>query len=346
MAETGTWGLIGPGGVGGELQQQLADAQTAERLGLHTMPSFVIRSSGVYGPDGQAIGRRLGDVPDLPETIFIAVPTTDDGTVAKGYITEVLSRGSNVVTAEKGAIANFYPELKRVSHNFDCLGFSASVGGGTRMIPELRTYCSDPGNVSQIHVSLNGTLAAIFGDMAPPSGSGMSFDAAVKRAVELGYAEPGAKSPLDVIRGEAQGDIPKKVGILFNALGLSSKFFEWQKLRFTLSDAQIRQAVQQADKRRFIISIYPEHALSAGQQADIVGGFDVAHDGWRIAGGFQDITTNPHLASFAAANGPTNGFVVALGEHGSHGTYALSGPGAGVGPTVGSMLHDYVRMSR
>lgn len=343
--ENSTWGLIGAGGIGGEVQRQLADPETATRLGMQTLPNFVMRSSGIYDAAGHPFGAdSLADIAKLPDVVFVATPSTDDGVTTYNYLTHLLSRGTSVVTAEKGAVANFLPQLREASGDLKRLGMSATVGGGTRLLHELRTYCSDPGNVSQIHLALNGTLAAIFSSMAPPKGEGLSFDAAVQRAVDLGYAEPGSASPLDVIRAEAEGDIPKKVGILFNYLGLSPKGFDWNRLKFSLKDGEIQQAAAEAEKRRFIVSIYPENSEPTDQQEDIIGGFDIEHDGWRIVGGFQNVESNAALGGLAATTGPNNGFVVGLGPNSSHGVYSLSGPGAGVRPTVSSMLHDHLTM--
>jgi len=78
------------------------------------------------------------------------------------------------------------------------------------MLEVAQNYLVDSNNVTQMHLVLNGTLSAIFSSIAPQGGSGMSLGAAVHQAVEMGYAEPGAESYIDVIRGEAEGDIPKK----------------------------------------------------------------------------------------------------------------------------------------
>lgn len=151
--------------------------------------------------------------------------------------------------------------------------------------------------------------------------------------------EPGGEGPEAVIRSEAEGDIPKKVGIVFNTLGLSQNPLDWKKLKFRLAPADIATAVEQASSRRFVTSIYQKDAVTP-DPLDRIGGFDIEHDGWRVIGGFGDVKSNPALSTLTATEGPTNGFVIGLGTGNSRGVDSLSGPGAGAGPTVSSMLYD------
>ncbi len=343
MTEVSRWGLIGDGMIGQELRNRLADQETAQRLGLAALPSIVARSGGVRDTGGVWIAQNLSELqPDgLPGVLFVAMPTTNDGERAYGYISAALERGARVVTAEKGAAANFLPQLREESGNFRRLGISATVGGGTRLLREVHEYARDKGDVTFLHVALNGTHAAMFSDMA----TGTSLDDAAATAVRLGYAEPGSASGVRIIRAEAEGDIPKKVGILFNYLGFSDKPFDWTALNFNLSDDQIKQAAREAGRRRFVVSIYPQAAETARERrSDIIGGFRVQHDGWCIVGGFQTVDADPALRELASGSGPANGFVIGLGPNGRHGTYSLKGPGAGPGPTVTAMLADYAHM--
>ncbi len=332
MSEQNSWGLIGPGNIGQELQRQLSQPEVAERIGLSPLPEFAMRSSGVFA-----------DIADLPDVVFVATPSTEHGEPSYGYISRVLQDGKIAVTAEKGALANYFSELRDESDNFSRLGINATVGGGTRLVSGLQEFCEDKANVRQLHLALNGTLTAIFGSIAPPEGLGMSFGQAVHQAVELGYAEPGHQDPYDVVRSEAEGDIPKKTAILFNRLGLSEEVLGWEKLKFEVSDDDISQTLEEARVRRFIVSIYPIDQIDkTGPENDMISGFDIQHDSWVVAGGFRHIEKNPLFHPLANLTGPGNGFVVGLGPHETDGVYSLSGPGAGVRPTVNTMIDDYL----
>ena len=346
MSEQASWAQIGAGNIGGGLGEQLADPAIAARLGLRTRPEFVIRSSGIMQADGQTPAgyESLDDVEEMPDVTFVTMPSTESGEEAYGYISTALAAGKMAVTAEKGALANNYASLKAESDDFARLGVEATVGGGTRLVGELEEYCRDRHNISQLHLALNGTLTAIFSSIAPPEGSGMSLGQAVDQAVQLGYAEPGSQSPHDVIKAEAEGDIPKKTAILFNRLGLSEEVLPWDALAFELTDDDISRVVEEAKIRRFIVSLYPLSGLlsSAKPENDVVGGFQAEHGDWLVTGGFRHIEKNPLFYPLANLTGPGNGFAIGLGPDETDGVYSLSGPGAGIRPTVNTMLDDYL----
>ncbi len=342
-----TWGLVGYGTIGKELARQLAQASVAKRLELEPQPAFVIRSGGVMKADGVTPSgfRTLEDLDRLPDVVFVALPSSPDGALAYKVISHVLEQDKMIVTAEKGALANHFSELRSLSDNFSRLGVSATVGGGTRLLSIAQEYCQDPENISQLHLSLNGTLTALMSSIAPPGGSGSSLGYAAYEATQLGFAEPGAESSYDVIRSEAEGDIPKKTTIFFNMLGLSNKPLDWHALQFSLKDQEISRVVEEAGVRRFIVSLYPSRKSENRPETDIVGGFSAKHDDWHIVGGFRNIERNPLFSSLGRLTGPGNGLVVGLGPNETDGVYSLTGPGAGPRPTVNTMLDDYLRLA-
>ncbi len=349
MADARTWAVHGHGLIGQELERQIGQLEVAERLNLEPLPSYFTRTSGVYhkseyrdGPDIR-IASDYREMPDVDIT-FLALPSSGDGEHAKSIIERSIESGGVAVTAEKAAAANHFDELREISDDFSSLGIRATVGGGTRLIPVLKEFCRDPSNVSELHVSLNGTKTAIMSSVGPAVGArnAMSLGQAVEQAVELGYAEPGSTSPYDVIRSEAEGDIPRKTAILLNALGLLGKekgAVPWQAFQFELSHDDIRSALSEAKVRRFVVSMFNEQYKYA-PESDRIGGFSTSLHGWTIVGGFQHIERNPLLAPLGELSGPGNGFVINLGPNGKDGKYMLDGPGAGPSPTVNTMLDD------
>lgn len=347
MSKEGSWGLIGYGNIGKELARQVNKQEVANRLCLSPLSEFIVRSSGIKKPDGETPHdiQRLDLLGEIPGVTFVALPSTSDGHLAYRYISRLLERGGTVVTAEKGAIANNFSTLREKSHDFRRLGITATVGGGTRLMNIAREYCRDIDNITQIHLALNGTLTAIMSSIAPPEGAGMSLGQAVDQAVRLGYAEPGSQSPYDVIRTEAQGDIPKKTAIFFNAVGLAGKPVNWKEIQIRLSDDDIKRVIEEAKVRRFIVSMYQERFVEkhSGPEDDIIGRFSISQDGWLIVAGFRHTDRNPLFAPLAELTGPGNGMVIGLGPDETDGVYTLSGPGAGAPPTVNTMLDDYLR---
>ncbi|MBC8389528.1 MAG: homoserine dehydrogenase [Actinobacteria bacterium] len=105
---------------------------------------------------------------------------------AYDYVYKALSSGKYVVTANKDLIANRGGELLAVAerNNVDIL-FEASVGGGIPIIGPLKSSLAS-NNISKIVGIVNGTTNYILTQMEK---NNLSFDEALKKAQELGYAE-------------------------------------------------------------------------------------------------------------------------------------------------------------
>lgn len=356
MSELAQWSLTGTGNIGGEIVRQLGQPQVSERLGLQPKPLYVVNSRGTWNHDLETPSKfhNLDEIDDsvYPAVHFIALPSTNDGIVATEHISRVLQRGKVAVTAEKGSVANNFAELRQASEGFQKLGIDATVGGGTRLMEAMRLYTlEDPANVSQIHLALNGTMSFIMSEIGPRGeGAGISHGEAVKQAVTLGYAEPGSQSFNDVVKSEAEGDIPKKTAILFNHLGLGgAELLDWKSLRVELSGTHLKRIVREARVRRFIVSLYAQkfHETVKPDEEDIIGGFNVDCGGFQIVGGFQNVEYGSAFRALGEITGPGNGALVGLGPNEDDGFYRVGfGPGAGVGPTVNTMLDNWSRIRR
>ncbi|MBU2563268.1 MAG: homoserine dehydrogenase, partial [Actinobacteria bacterium] len=105
---------------------------------------------------------------------------------AYDYVYKALSSGKYVVTANKDLIANRGGKLLAVAerNNVDIL-FEASVGGGIPIIGPLKSSLAS-NNISKIVGIVNGTTNYILTRMEKDN---LSFDEALKKAQELGYAE-------------------------------------------------------------------------------------------------------------------------------------------------------------
>jgi len=120
------------------------------------------------------------------------------------HIRQALQAGQHVITANKALIAAQGAELERIAIQHDrALLYEAAVGGGMPVIRLLQTHFI-PNGVTQLQAILNGTCNFILSEMA----AGRPYDAAVKRAQELGFAE--ADPTLDV----SGRDAAQKLAIL------------------------------------------------------------------------------------------------------------------------------------
>lgn len=311
-------GAVGAGIIGTALLDRLGEA------GWET--GFVARRSGVY-----INGERLGDLDKYAEycggvdVAFLAIPTLDDGRTAFDYIQSFHRLGIPVVTCEKGAMSNYYDELEG---SLDCIGYSATVGGGTRLLRYLREMQGR--NIWEIHAIVNGTLNYIFDEVS----SGRSLGEVVAETKKLGYAEPGEGSPLDVLNGELH-DVAMKTAILFNISGVADKRIRAVDICYKpLDDDDLRRLMREASSRRYIVSISGENGDN-----DMIGGFEHNVDGWTISAGFRNIHENP-LFQQLVPPGVNNALMIVEGEYGSDGTYVVKGQGAGAKPTISSMMKD------
>lgn len=105
---------------------------------------------------------------------------------AKGYISDALNAGKNMVTANKDLMATFGSELIALAAKNKCdLMYDASVAGGIPILRTLSTsYASD--NISEIQGIINGTTNYILSQMGE---KGLSYDEALKNAPKLGFVE-------------------------------------------------------------------------------------------------------------------------------------------------------------
>ena len=105
---------------------------------------------------------------------------------AKTYISEALTKGKNVVTANKDLMAEYGHELLETAaaHNCDLL-FEAAVAGGIPIIRPIK-QCLAANKITEIMGIINGTTNFILTKMTE---EGMEFEDALKLATELGYAE-------------------------------------------------------------------------------------------------------------------------------------------------------------
>lgn len=124
---------------------------------------------------------------------------------AKTYISEALTKGKNVVTANKDLMAEYGHELLDIAaeHNCDLL-FEAAVAGGIPIIRPIK-QCLAANKITGIMGIINGTTNFILTKMTE---EGMEFEDALKLATELGYAEADPTADIEGL------DAGRKIAIL------------------------------------------------------------------------------------------------------------------------------------
>ncbi len=173
---------------------------------------------------------------DDPE-IRVIVEAMGGTEPALEYVLAALSAGKDVVTANKALLAEHGREI--FSHARKCgraVAFEASVGGGIPIVAALGVSLA-ANQIQSLAAIVNGTCNFILTSMAV---GGMPYEAALKKAQELGYAE--ADPTLDV----DGTDTAHKLAILAQlAFGASVKTIDLPRQGIDrLQTADIRYAAE------------------------------------------------------------------------------------------------------
>lgn len=144
---------------------------------------------------------------DAEVVIEVSPSNVKDGEPALSHIKTAFRVGKHVVTSNKGPLALALPALTELAeHNKVYFRFSGSVGAGTPVL-EFAKKCLYGDKITSIRGVLNGTTNYILTEMAERR---ITFENALQRAKELGYAEADPSMDVDGI------DTACKIVILAN----------------------------------------------------------------------------------------------------------------------------------
>lgn len=128
-----------------------------------------------------------------PEVKIICETMGGTGAAYK-FTKAALEKGKSVCTSNKEMVAKYGPELLKLAHENHCnYLFEASVGGGIPIIRPLNASLTAE-KIESITGILNGTTNYILTKMER---EGKSFDAALARAQEKGYAEHNPEADVE-----------------------------------------------------------------------------------------------------------------------------------------------------
>jgi len=191
-------GLIGLGTIGTGVAKTLLENMSLieDRLGFSlTLKAIadldITRDRGIRIPSGMLTtdSKQLINDPEID----IIVELIGGIEPARTFILEALKSGKHVVTANKALLASKGKELFEAAQQYGKdLYYEAAVGGGIPIIKTLREALI-ANNYTFIYGILNGTCNFILTEM---SDKGSTFQEALAKATELGYAE--ADPTLDI----------------------------------------------------------------------------------------------------------------------------------------------------
>jgi homoserine dehydrogenase len=204
--------------------------QTTVRVGLLGRGTVGGAFAGLLSERADAIAELTGKRPELGEVLTTSSGSFDEilagsdviveliGGIepAREYVLAALQAGKPVISANKALISAHGAELFAASETSGApLFFEAAVAG---VIPAIRVIEESlaAAHVERVHGIVNGTTNYILTEMAR---AGLSYEAALGQAQELGYAE--ADPTADV----GGGDAAAKMAILARlAFGLEVAF--------------------------------------------------------------------------------------------------------------------------
>ena len=192
MSERGVkLGLVGLGTIGSgvvrvmQAHGSIIDTRLGFPLRLERIAELDLDLDRGLELAGYTLTRRWQDLIDEPE-IDIVLELIGGTTVARSVVVAAMEAGKSVVTANKALLAHHGPELYEIAarHGVD-IAFEASVGGTIPILRALREgLCADRAEV--VLGIVNGTCNYVLTEM---EGEEEPYEACLKRAQELGYAE-------------------------------------------------------------------------------------------------------------------------------------------------------------
>jgi homoserine dehydrogenase len=249
-----------------------------------------------------------------PDILFEVIGQPDG--ISKRIVELALKNKIHVITPNKALIAKHGNNLAQLAEqNKVNLEFEASVAGG---IPILRTIKEGlaTNKISKICGILNGTTNYILSEM---ENSNQNFSEVLKKAQQLGYAEPG--NPKLDLNGY---DAFAKIRIL-SSLGFNSKI---------ANNKCLMEGIENIDLKDIKI------ASQLGMRIKLLGITEI------IKGELFE-RVHPCLVDSKSYIGNVNGVMNAVILNGLPvGETILQGEGAGPGPTSSSLLSDLLSILR
>ena len=259
----------------------------------------------------------LKTIKDTNADTIVEVTFTDvkTGEPAITHIKTALNAGKNVVSTNKGPVVKQAVDLLDLAESKDAkYGFEGVVLAGTPAL-NLAEYTLAGNTITGFKGILNGTTNYILTRME----EGMSYDDALKKAQELGYAEADPT-------GDVEGlDALGKVVILTNIV--LGKKITWEDV--------IRKGITEISKEDI------QKAKAEGKRWKLIGSSEIQPDGSVKAKVWPEkIPLNDPLAGVGEAINALTFFTDELGP------VTIVGPGAGRRETGFSLLIDLLNINR
>lgn len=246
--------------------------------------------------------------------LFVELIGGEDGP-ALAAVSAALEIGRPVVTANKALLAKHGVALAQIAERTGAqLGFEAAVAGGIPVIKTLREGLGSA-HITRVYGIMNGTCNYILTRMGNEE---ISFEACLKDAQELGYAE--ADPTFDVEGYDTAHKLAIMTSLCFESEIAADQIFVEGITTITQADIKV--------------------ASDLGYKIKLLGIAQRSNDGIE-----QRVhpTLVPEQSAIARVDGVLN--AIALETDQVH-ELLLAGPGAGGAPTAASVLSDMLDIAR
>ena len=191
--------LLGFGTVGSSVARILSERRSTGIHLTHIFNRDVGRKKVNWLPAEVHWTSDIEDV--LSSDVHVVVELTGGLKPAGDWIRSALRSGKSIVTANKQLIAQHGLELADLAREMRChLYFGASVAGGVPVISGLHEGLAGD-ELFKIYGILNGTCNYILSQI---ENAGVSFQAALKEAQQLGFAEADPSEDVDGLDARAK----------------------------------------------------------------------------------------------------------------------------------------------
>jgi len=311
--------LLGCGTVGSHVAKLLLEPGDLQARVGHPLELIGI---GVKHPDRlrPGIDQRLltADVESLADRADVVIEAIGGIEPARGLLLRAMAHGASVVTANKVLLGACGPDLYAAAEAARVdLYFEAAVAGAIPIIRPLRESLVGD-EILAVKGIVNGTTNFILDQMTT---TGQSFEAALARAQELGFAEPDPTADVEGFDAAAKASL------------LASLAFRTE----ILADQVSRQG---------ITDVRPADIVSARRMGCVIKLLAIAapidSDPAKIS-----VRVHPSMVPtshpLANVHGPYNAIFI---ESRHAGRLMFLGPGAGGAPTASAIMGDLVAAAR
>jgi bifunctional aspartokinase / homoserine dehydrogenase 1 len=343
-------GLIGPGGVGKKLLEQISQNLVRLKESFHVD----LRVRGIMSSRHMLLSEQSLDLdrwqqvtkkktkpdfnaflnhiktPELPHALII--DCTSSESITENYLS-IGEQGCHLITPNKKANSaplGFYHDLFAMTKTHHChYLYETTVCAGLPVIKTIQDLIATGDTITHIEGIVSGTLAYIFNQCA----QGNSFAQSVSSAYELGYTEPDPRDDLNGL------DVARKFVCLARELNYECELSDVKLLNMVpkaLSDCSVETFLQSIGSHQEEIETLIKKKLKNKTALAYVG---------IIEEGKITIELNAYDSSHPFANtAGTDNIVLIKSRRYDKQPLIIQGPGAGVDVTAAGVFADLLKL--